>query len=145
MLFRNGTHMLDAIMWFAGGRPQWVVAELEDGYEEYGEYRGDGGHDPATEPSANALIRFDNGVRGVYQGDKQAQRRTEFIVSGTEGRILIAGGKRLPRPRRATPTGRARRSGSSRGSKPGFASWSASSTARGSSPAPAATAWRSSR
>ena len=90
MLFRNGTHMLDAVMWFAGGRPQWVVADLEDGYEDYGEYRGDGGHDPATEPSANALIRFDNGVRGVYQGDKQAQRRTEFIVSGTEGRIQIA-------------------------------------------------------
>ncbi len=91
MLFRNGTHMLDAIMWFAGGRPQWVVAELEDGYEGYGEYRGDGGHDPATEPSANALIRFDNGVRGVYHGDKQAQQRTEFTVSGTEGRLLIAG------------------------------------------------------
>ena len=52
MLFRNGTHMLDAVMWFAGGRPQWVVAELEDGYEDYGEYRGDGGHDPDTEPSA---------------------------------------------------------------------------------------------
>jgi predicted dehydrogenase len=91
MLFRNGTHLLDAIMWFAGGRPQWVVAELEDGYEDYGEYRGDGGHDPATEPSANALIRFDNGVRAVYHGDKQAQQRTEFTVSGTEGRLLIAG------------------------------------------------------
>lgn len=91
MLFRNGTHMLDAMMWFSGGRPESVMAELEDGYEDYAEYRGDGGHDPATEPSANALIRFDNGVFGIYHGDKQAPKRTEFVVTGTEGRVVIDG------------------------------------------------------
>ena len=49
MLFRNGTHTLDAICYYAGEQPQWVVAELEEGYEDYAEYRGDGGHVPATE------------------------------------------------------------------------------------------------
>ena len=29
MLYRNGTHCLDAICWFAGGRPAWVMGDLE--------------------------------------------------------------------------------------------------------------------
>ena len=68
MLFRNGTHTLDAICYYAGEQPQWVVAELEDGYEDYAEYRGDGGHVPATEPGANGYIHFSGGVRGFYIG-----------------------------------------------------------------------------
>lgn len=89
MLFRNGTHLLDAILWFAGSKPEWLVAELEDGYEDYSEYRGDGGHDPATEPSANAYIHFANGVRGVYLGEKQTPNRLDFTVVGTTGAIFI--------------------------------------------------------
>ncbi len=89
MLFRNGTHLLDAIMWYAGSNPEWLVAELEDGYEDYSEYRGDGGHDPATEPSANAYIHFANGVRGIYLGEKQAPNRLDFTISGTTGNIFI--------------------------------------------------------
>ena len=59
MLFRNGTHILDAVYWFAGkAKPEWIVGEVESGYEDYSEYRGDGGHDPDTEPSANAYIHF---------------------------------------------------------------------------------------
>ncbi|MBT7101455.1 Gfo/Idh/MocA family oxidoreductase, partial [Candidatus Poribacteria bacterium] len=53
MLFRNGTHLIDAICWFAGGSPDWVFAHLEDGYEEYDAYAGDGGHVPATEPAVS--------------------------------------------------------------------------------------------
>ena len=39
MLFRNGTHLVDSICYFAGSEPDWVFAELEDGYEDYTEYR----------------------------------------------------------------------------------------------------------
>ena len=89
MLFRNGTHMLDAIMWFAGSAPAWLVAELEDGFEDYSEYRGDGGHDPATEPSANVYIHFTNGVRGSFLAEKETLDLADFGVFGTTGAIAI--------------------------------------------------------
>ena len=53
---------------FCRSTPGWVFAELEDGYEDYTEYRGDGGHDPKTEPSAHGYIHFENGVRAFYVG-----------------------------------------------------------------------------
>ena len=62
MLFRNGTHLIDAICYYADSEPEWVFAELEAGYEDYSEYRGDGGHKPETEPSASGYIHFKNGV-----------------------------------------------------------------------------------
>lgn len=91
MLFRNGTHLIDAICYFAAGEPEWVMAELEDGYDDYSEYRGDGGHDPASEPGANGYIRFDNGVRGFYVGGtkKTAIARMVLEIAGTTGNIII--------------------------------------------------------
>ena len=35
MLFRNGTHLIDAICYYAESDPEWVIAELEAGYEDY--------------------------------------------------------------------------------------------------------------
>ena len=103
MLFRNGTHLLDAIMWFAGSKPAWLVAELEDGYEDYSEYRGDGGHDPATEPSANAYIHFANGVRGIYLGEKTDPQPTRFHRVGHHGEHFHRAGRRcVHRARRRT-------------------------------------------
>lgn len=91
MLFRNGTHLVDAICYFANGEPEWVTAELEDGYEDYSEYRGDGGHAPASEPGANGYIRFDNGVRALYVGGtkKTAIARMALEIAGTTGSIRI--------------------------------------------------------
>lgn len=91
MLFRNGTHLIDAICYFAESAPEWVSAELEDGYEAYSEYQGDGGHVPATEPSAHGYIHFANGVRGYYAGGPKttlAGFRLEIV--GTNGYILIS-------------------------------------------------------
>jgi predicted dehydrogenase len=63
MLFRNGTHLIDCVTFFAESEPDWVVAHLDPGHERYGpRYAGDGGRDPATDPGALALIRFENGV-----------------------------------------------------------------------------------
>lgn len=91
MLFRNGTHMIDAICYIADSNPEWVSAELEDGYEDYTEYRGDGGHEPKTEPSAHGYIHFANGVRGYYAGGPKTAMwsgvRLEIV--GSTGYILI--------------------------------------------------------
>lgn len=91
MLFRNGTHMIDAICYIADSDPEWVSAELEDGYEDYTEYRGDGGHDPKTEPSAHGYIHFANGVRGYYAGGPKTAiwSGVRLEIVGTTGYILI--------------------------------------------------------
>ncbi len=52
-IFRNGTHLIDAICYLADSEPEWVFAEPEKGYEDYTEYRGDGGRTPELEPSAS--------------------------------------------------------------------------------------------
>ncbi len=91
MLFRNGTHCVDAICYFADSTPEWVSAELEDGYEDYNEYKGDGGHDPSTEPSAHGYIHFENGVRGYYAGGpKNTPSGFRCEIVGTNGYILIS-------------------------------------------------------
>ncbi len=91
MLFRNGTHLVDAICYFADSTPEWVSAELENGYEGYNEYKGDGGHVPATEPSAHGYIHFANGVRGYYAGGpKTTQSGFRLEIVGTNGYILIS-------------------------------------------------------
>jgi len=93
MLFRNGTHLLDTICYFADSQPAWVVADLQEGYEDYAEYRGDGGHDPDSEPAANAYIHFENGVKGFYiGGSKSATPHTsQAEIVGTTGRIVLNG------------------------------------------------------
>ena len=95
MLFRNGTHLIDAICYFAQSEPKWVVADLETGYEDYREYRGDGGHVPATEPGAYGLIHFANGVRGIYAGGSKntPAPKSGVEVIGATGRVYLAGDK----------------------------------------------------
>jgi len=91
MLFRNGTHILDLICYYAGAAPSHVVAILEPGFEQFREYQGDGGHAPESEPGASALILFENGVRAFYNGTKGTPARTEWDIAGTTGRIRISG------------------------------------------------------
>jgi predicted dehydrogenase len=91
MLFRNGTHLIDTICYFADSDPTWVMAELEAGYEGYSEYRGDGGHDPKTEPSTHGYIHFANGVRGYYAGGpKTTPSGLRLEIVGTTGYITIS-------------------------------------------------------
>jgi len=90
MLFRNHTHFLDLICYFAESEPTWVVAELEPGFETYGtEYRGDGGRDPSTEPAANAYIAFRNGVRAFLSGMKHASPDVSVDLIGATGRLHV--------------------------------------------------------
>ena len=68
MLFRNGTHLVDAVCYFAEADPVWVIAAHERGFEDYGiEYKGEGGKDPRLDPASTLIIEFENGIRGSQQ------------------------------------------------------------------------------
>jgi predicted dehydrogenase len=90
MLFRNGTHAIDLQNFYAGGSPTHLFANLEDGFDGFTEYRGDGGHDPNSEPGASGYVRYDNGVRAFYNGTKGTVGDFEMDVRGSEGRIRIS-------------------------------------------------------
>ena len=55
-LFRSGSHLLDAMVFFTEANPVRVSAHLEDGYDDWDIYRGQGG--------GNATER-DPGARGT--------------------------------------------------------------------------------
>jgi predicted dehydrogenase len=90
MLYRNHSHFLDLICFFAESEPEWVIAELEAGYESYGtEYKGDGGKTTSSEPGVNAYIGFRNGVRGFLSGMKNTSPEISADVYGATGRIHV--------------------------------------------------------
>lgn len=90
MLFRNGTHMIDMICFFAEADAQWVVAELESGFDHFTSYLGDGGHDPSTDPAASAYIHFANGVRAFFNSYKVEFPGSEFELTCEKGRIVVS-------------------------------------------------------
>jgi len=90
MLFRNGTHMIDMICFFAESDAQWVFAELEEGFDHFTEYKSDGGHDPATDPAASAYIHFANGVRAFYNSVKIELPGSQCDRTCDRGRIEVS-------------------------------------------------------
>ena len=90
MLFRNGTHTVDTLCFFADSDPQWVFAELEEGFGHYTEYRGDGGHDPSSEPSVSSYIHFANGVRAYVNSAKTSSLAYSFELACDDGLIQIS-------------------------------------------------------
>jgi len=90
MLFRMGTHLIDAVCFFVESEPSWVMAAVDEGDEGYGpRYAGDGGHNPASEPGASACISFANGVRAFVDLSKGAMRPFSIDLIGTTGRLRI--------------------------------------------------------
>jgi predicted dehydrogenase len=93
MLFRNGTHLIDAATFFAESEPVWVTGHLDAGHEQYGPvYAGQGGRDPALDPGGSALIRFENGVIASVFCSKSIYKATfvwEVIVYCEGGSIQI--------------------------------------------------------
>ncbi len=63
MLFRNGTHLIDMICFYAESDTEWVMGDLEEGFEHFTEYKAGGGRDAKEDPHASAYIKFKNGVR----------------------------------------------------------------------------------
>lgn len=90
MLFRNGTHLIDAICWYAGGEPEWVVGVLDEEHKEYGpRYAGDGGKDPALDPGGSGLVQFDNDVRAFINISKRTTTELELDIFAERGRLRI--------------------------------------------------------
>jgi len=90
MLFRNHTHMIDLLNYYAEADPEWVIAELETAWSGYGTaYRGDGGTDPATDPGANYYVAFANGVRAYVTGMKDSAPDLRVDLIGVRGRLTI--------------------------------------------------------
>lgn len=90
MLFRNGTHMIDMLCFFAEAAPEWVFAELEAGFDHFTEYKGDGGRDPGQDPSASGYIHFANGVRAFYESIKVPFPGSQFSLTCDNARIEIS-------------------------------------------------------
>ena len=91
MLWRNHTHLIDLMNFLADDEPEWVLAELERGFESYGTvYAGDGGNDPATEPGANFYIAYRNGVRAYVTGVKDTPPGEPTVnLLGPQGRVVL--------------------------------------------------------
>jgi predicted dehydrogenase len=89
MLFRNGTHSVDLLCFFAESDPDWVFAHLEAGFDDYTEYRGDG-KDPAKDPAASAYVYFKNGVRAFYNSVKVEMPGSQFELVCDQGRLEIS-------------------------------------------------------
>ncbi len=90
MLFRNGTHMIDMICFFAESDPDWLFAVMEPGFEHFTQYKGDGGHDPDTDPAANAYIHFANGVQAYFNSVKSDFTGSQFELICDDARIEIS-------------------------------------------------------
>lgn len=90
MLFRNGTHLLGTVGFFAEADPEWVLAALDRGFEDYGtEYRGQGGRDPALDPGCSMILEYANGVRAVVNASKSTPSGLFLDLFGTRGRISV--------------------------------------------------------
>ena len=90
MLFRNGTHVVDTMLFFANEDPSWVMAVFDDIESDYGPvYKGVGRQDPASDPSASAIIGFPSGKRAFYSGSKRVVSHFEIDVQGESGRIRM--------------------------------------------------------
>ena len=88
MLFRSGTHMIDAVCFLVESEPTQVFGVLEEGFEDWDRYRGDGGRLPENDPSASGMIVFGNGVRVLYDGSKKTILASDSILlRGPEGEI----------------------------------------------------------
>lgn len=99
MLMRNGIHLIDLFTFFADGHVQWVVGELEEGFEDYSSYRGDGGRDPGIEPFASSYVRFRSGVRAFFNSYKTTMPGWQMQLTCDGGRLELSDrSARLIRP-----------------------------------------------
>ncbi|MBI3942029.1 MAG: Gfo/Idh/MocA family oxidoreductase, partial [Chloroflexi bacterium] len=90
MVFRNGTHIIDLICFFAESDPEWVMGALDASFDGYGpRYAGDGGHKPSTDPGVLGMVSFKNGVRALYQGSQNTVGYSGIDLVGSKGRIHI--------------------------------------------------------
>ena len=88
MLFRNSTHSLDALCFFAESEPVQVFAKIQDGYEDWDRYKGTGGVH-SVEPGVSGFIMFGNGVRALCCGTTNTFFQGTIQLSGPLGQIYF--------------------------------------------------------
>ncbi len=84
-LFRSGSHAIDTLCFLADRPALEVSGRLEDGFDDWDAYHGDGGHLAAHEPTASARIHFAGDVIGHYDGVRSRQRSLWYDLVGTDG------------------------------------------------------------
>ena len=94
MMFRNGTHFIDALCFFAESEPRAVSAILEEGFDDWDRYRGDGGKLPENEPGMTGTILFENGIRALFRSLKGTAPLSSLEITGPKGVFRIEGGDR---------------------------------------------------
>ncbi len=91
MMFRNGTHIIDAVCFFAESEPARVFARLEDGFEHWDRYRGDGGKLPENDPGAAGMVLFRNGITALYNCSKGTSAVSHMVhLMGTKGEVRVS-------------------------------------------------------
>jgi predicted dehydrogenase len=78
MLFRNGTHVIDALCWFVGDEPAWVTG---------GEFEDLGVFDP--DPSFTVLLGFRGGCRAFLDFTKKSSGDLEIDCVCEGGRLTL--------------------------------------------------------
>ncbi|MCC7491955.1 MAG: Gfo/Idh/MocA family oxidoreductase [Fimbriimonadaceae bacterium] len=89
MLLRQGVAALDLLCFLAGSPVNEVSGRLERGFEGWRPEHGDGGHDPRSEPTASARLRFANGLEGAYDGLRTRHQEFACELIGSEGSIRV--------------------------------------------------------
>ena len=87
-LFRQGTHAIDAMCFFAESDPVKVFASLENGFEGKQNFIG-GSQSYLHDPGATGYIQFSNGIRGIYCGTKNTFDMNSLQLSGPKGQIYF--------------------------------------------------------
>lgn len=89
MLFRNASHLIDTLLMLAESRPEWVIADLDPGFEDYFAYRGDGGRDPSGDPGGSFYIRFEDDTRAMVSASKSTPPGFYLEFYGERGRMRL--------------------------------------------------------
>ena len=87
-LFRNGTHFIDVLCFVVESEPVKVSAVLDEGFDHWDVYRGDGGRTRGNEPGAMATIIFSSGLRASYASTvHRSFQMVKMVVTGSEGHL----------------------------------------------------------
>ena len=92
MLFRNATHAIDALCFFAESDPVKVFAKVEEGFEHWDRFMGVGGvqsQKTLDDPGVSGFILFRNGVRALLCGTKNTFTTNTIQLSGSLGQIYF--------------------------------------------------------
>jgi predicted dehydrogenase len=99
-LSHNGSHLLAAANYLAGGRVQWVFGHMASDERAAGDEDLEG----------NGYLQYDNGVQGFVRSMPCGGANWEFEVIGTDGRIrLISDAQLIELWKNVTPTLEGRR------------------------------------